>query len=1170
MKEEDIRHFLTLPLLAVCIILFSVSPSLAKTYDFNYGGCKAYEGGTLDNPPASYKIGFEMDEKKYTALSTSDDMHAQYSTKVSGAFEFQRFECTLDELSGGDTLSITFEGHALVGNRAGLLLFIWNYSSGAWEQIGYHNGYGDGTIHATIKRDTSHYISSQGVINILAETKHSESGYSCPFLYVWDGSRFNFITDMSGAGGMGYEDASGTYPFWHPFPKDTVVVNGSLLKEDSGKYRIVIAEDQNEITYLDEVELYAIDHAPGVEVVSSLAYSYSKEYPFFLHTIREPKTPVSARNETGEDIRRVISEIDHTATRGEQFRFDAIEIDLGDLAAAKQIKLVYNGWMEWPTAIENNMRAEYLKNHPDEKYSYPNYVEVINEQGEWEKIEFPFVQGKPKTFVLDISKWFKTDDYRIRINTWFKSHFDYIAVDTSPDEELRVQKLPLTSANLYWKGPALQRGEEGGPLLPDFTRTESSSLFYVWEGRFTKYGDVMPLLAKADDKFVIMHAGDAVELEFTSSLPANKNRDYLVRTNAFYKRDFVRHLLGQKIGQVEPLPFQGMLFYPYPDTVSYPYDEEHLSYLKEFNTRKFNRDFFKGHDTIYTDFIKVVYTPPSTGAVGGITGKIFLWGAVLFGVGLIGFAGFRLFKTSRSKTGHETSRRVIQILSLALFFFLFFTSVFTWTGAIPHDLFLKTNPLAALAVLVTAPSMAEPFALALIVVISAMLMGRAYCGYVCPLGVVLDAGGKITRAKRRYRPSWARYGRGLKHVVLVFLLVAGLLGFSALAWFDPLVLLTRNTAFLIDPLLHWVGTAALDTLRPLAARLNWDGLIHITLQTPTYRLLFFSLIWFGVIVGFSLWRARLWCRYLCPLGALLGILGRWAPIRKRVTDECTGCGTCVSACPMGAISEDPRTGLQVECITCQRCASVCPEEAIHFLPRYQVSEVLSDRGAGLSRRYFFATVAVGVTLGLASRVEAWRLGSTDGLIRPPGALPEEGFLDTCLRCGQCLDVCPTNTLQPALWEAGWEGIWTPRLDMSLAACDPHCNRCGQFCPTGSIRPLAMDERIHVKIGTAVINKDRCMVWKQGERCPVCYRVCPSDAIGAKEENGLQKPVVIANRCNGCGRCERDCPVKEPTAIYVVRSGEMRLATGSYHQEARRRGYNFSGRGHLYTGRLSTE
>jgi len=145
--------------------------------------------------------------------------------------------------------------------------------------------------------------------------------------------------------------------------------------------------------------------------------------------------------------------------------------------------------------------------------------------------------------------------------------------------------------------------------------------------------------------------------------------------------------------------------------------------------------------------------------------------------------------------------------------------------------------------------------------------------------------------------------------------------------------------------------------------------------------------------------------------------------------------------------------------------------------------------------------------------------------------------------------CLTNTLQPCLWESGLEGLWTPKLDLRLAPCEPNCHVCGKVCPTQAIRSLSLDEKTHAKIGTAVLRKEMCLVWSQNKLCLICDEICPYNAIVFRPVEGFRRPVVVASRCNGCGYCEQRCPVKGDSAIVVVPDGEIRLREGSYMKEA---------------------
>jgi len=147
--------------------------------------------------------------------------------------------------------------------------------------------------------------------------------------------------------------------------------------------------------------------------------------------------------------------------------------------------------------------------------------------------------------------------------------------------------------------------------------------------------------------------------------------------------------------------------------------------------------------------------------------------------------------------------------------------------------------------------------------------------------------------------------------------------------------------------------------------------------------------------------------------------------------------------------------------------------------------------------------------------------------------------------------CLTNTLQPCLWESGFSGLWTPKLDLRLAACEQNCNVCGKVCPTQAIRSLSLEEKTHAKLGTAVLRKEMCLVWAQNKICLICDEICPYNAIVFRSAEGYRRPVVIASRCNGCGFCEQRCPVQGDSAIVVVPIGEIRLKEGSYVKEAKR-------------------
>jgi MauM/NapG family ferredoxin protein len=174
-----------------------------------------------------------------------------------------------------------------------------------------------------------------------------------------------------------------------------------------------------------------------------------------------------------------------------------------------------------------------------------------------------------------------------------------------------------------------------------------------------------------------------------------------------------------------------------------------------------------------------------------------------------------------------------------------------------------------------------------------------------------------------------------------------------------------------------------------------------------------------------------------------------------------------------------------------------------------------------------------------------------GLIRPPGAVPEEEFLRLCLRCGACMQACPSNGLQPTYFLAGLAGMFSPVLVPRRGPCEAGCNACGRVCPSRALRSLPLEEKQRAKIGGALVLRAKCLAWEQDKRCVVCQEVCPYGAVSLRSLPGQQAPVplVKAERCFGCGACECHCPVASP-AIVVEAEGALRLRKGSYIEAAR--------------------
>ena len=366
---------------------------------------------------------------------------------------------------------------------------------------------------------------------------------------------------------------------------------------------------------------------------------------------------------------------------------------------------------------------------------------------------------------------------------------------------------------------------------------------------------------------------------------------------------------------------------------------------------------------------------------------------------------------------------------------------------------------------------------------------------------------------------------------------------------DPIPLVTRTFAVVVYPIAVAAYNIGISTGRPVLTAVGLR--LYPTDTAPTFALNIAVLAVFAGILGLSLICRRYWCRSLCPLGALLAFTGRFGLWQRRVHD-CVRCTRCAPACKMGAIPEppDPSSGYghtySAECIQCCDCL-VCPQEGISTVsPHLRMPD--TDASTHVSKRYFIAALGAGAAYGLTAATGADRKATNSRLIRPPGAIirtptgirnmTDREFRDLCIRCGNCRKACITGGLQPAVTEAGWDGVFTPILVPKLGHCEQSCAACGQVCPTGALGRFTLEEKRSIKLGLASINTGKCICWRTGTRyrlCLVCDEYCPYDAIRVIEEQGVRRPVVDPDVCVGCGQCERACPVNPEAAIVVYRN-----------------------------------
>jgi len=495
-------------------------------------------------------------------------------------------------------------------------------------------------------------------------------------------------------------------------------------------------------------------------------------------------------------------------------------------------------------------------------------------------------------------------------------------------------------------------------------------------------------------------------------------------------------------------------------------------------------------------------------------------------------------------------RRFVQTLFLVLFTVLFFLAADPLPSFFPVDLFLKFDPLAALTTMLASRQMHAALLLSLITVAAALLFGRFFCGWVCPLGTLIDSSKQLS-PRNKTLPGENSSAKQPKYYLLLALIMCCLLGFNLVYWFDPIAFVTRVYTLLLYPLVFLLLNSGLDALRPLAGKLQLVTLSHQQFMQPLFYLNVLTLFIFSGILFLNYFAERFWCRTICPLGALLSVFSRWGMFKRQVSDACNRCMKCHRECPMAAIPKEPEQTAAAECIQCLHCSAICPQSAISFKPAFSSSPAGFNTSFDLSRRGLFLSLGTGALAAASLKTSPFTKLASPRLIRPPGALPEISFLAKCIRCGECMKVCLTNTLQPCLWEGGLDGFWSPRIVPRLAGCDQTCSLCGQVCPTGAIRALPLEEKKNAKLGTAVIDRERCLVWAENKLCLICDEQCPYNAIVFKWQEGFRRPFVSANKCNGCGFCEQKCPVRGESAIVVTPEGEIRLAQGSYQEAAQK-------------------
>jgi MauM/NapG family ferredoxin protein len=452
-------------------------------------------------------------------------------------------------------------------------------------------------------------------------------------------------------------------------------------------------------------------------------------------------------------------------------------------------------------------------------------------------------------------------------------------------------------------------------------------------------------------------------------------------------------------------------------------------------------------------------------------------------------------------------RHAVQGISLVFFVFLF-TKLFYPLGwqALILQWFSRLDPWLLLSHLRLQHNIPLWGWLPLLILVMTILLGRVFCGWLCPLGALLMLVDKISRTitKIRFFKKLALKRTKIIHLLqpmryfwLIFIVVAFVLGSGWVLFLTPFALFSHEVVRILQRAVPWV-------------------LIGIIVCT-----LLFS---------------RLWCSVLCPTGVLLSLVARLRLFRYKIAGNCVQCGKCTQNCSVAAAPAD--TGIVGEgCLSCGDCQRACPTKAVEWQKisfrrkkdenEHEASSVECNNQH--SRRQFLK-IAATVTVATAAATVLWKknVWTAKKVLRPPGALQEADFTSVCNRCGRCIKACTNKALKPMSITDGIECFETPQIVPREVNCIL-CLSCQEVCSTGAIAKVQVEK---VKMGSAAIDKSRCLAWNDsGKMCFICGEQCPVLAIDS-DGSKIPKPVVLLDKCVGCGTCEKGCPVVGEAAIVV--------------------------------------
>ncbi len=443
--------------------------------------------------------------------------------------------------------------------------------------------------------------------------------------------------------------------------------------------------------------------------------------------------------------------------------------------------------------------------------------------------------------------------------------------------------------------------------------------------------------------------------------------------------------------------------------------------------------------------------------------------------------------------------------------------------------------------------LAHSFILVAIIVVATLLFGRLYCSVICPLGVFQDGVAKLGKRGKKLPYTYSKAKSVLRYSLLGIVVIALIINISVIiSILDPYAAYGRIANNIFQPI--WIfGNNILASIAE-----HYDSYAIYTQDVwikSTYVFVVSLITLFGV--AFLAWRnGRTYCNTICPVGTLLGLISKYSLFKVRIDSEkCNKCSLCARNCKASCIDHKNYSVDASRCVSCFNCIDKCNKGAISYTNKAikPITEETEEESRNDSRREFITTAlvlsaAVAKAQVLPKQVEMKMDGGLADVsyikppmrtvsLSPPGSVSLKNLTRHCTACQLCVGACPNGVLTPS---SKLDNFMQPEMSFSRGYCRPECNKCGEVCPAGAIKPISVDEKVSTQIGRARWIEKNCIVSAKDVKCFNCSRKCPTGAITMVENSRFENkiPIIDTEKCIGCGACENLCPARPYSAMVV--------------------------------------